>query len=66
MAKGYRTVGLWEQLGYGRKRKALPPAPTPEQKAASRAVTESYLRKMALDGGVAPEQVDQWVAGRAA
>ena len=66
MARGTRNVGLLEQLGYRRKSKAPAPRPTAEQVAAGRAVTESYLRKMALDGGVPPDQIDQWVAGRAA
>lgn len=66
MARGIRKVGMLEQLGYGRKSKAAPPPPTPEQKAAGLALQEEYLRKMALDGGVPPEQVEAWVAEKAA
>lgn len=45
---------------------ATPPTPTPEQKAASRALMESQLRKMAIDGGVPDDQIEAWVAEKAA
>lgn len=66
MVRGTRKVGLFEQMGYGRKRKALPTPPTPEQQAAIRALTETHLRKMAIEGGVPAEEIDAWVAEKAA
>lgn len=66
MTRGTRKVGLFEQLGYGRKRKAAPPMPTPEQKAASKAMQVEFLRNMAINGGIPSDEVDQWVAERAA
>lgn len=66
MARGIRKVSRLEQMGYGRKKKAAPVIPTDEQKAASRATTENYLRNMAINGGIPADEVDAWVAERAA
>lgn len=66
MARGIRKVGMLEQLGYRPRSKSLPPAPTPEQKAASRAMQEEFLRKMALNGGIPADEIDAWVAEKAA
>lgn len=66
MTRGVRKVGRLEQMGYGRKRNAAPPAPTPEQVAASRAAQEEFLRKMAPAWGVPADEVDAWIEGRAA
>jgi hypothetical protein len=66
MARGTRNVGMLEQMGYGRGRKALPTPPTPEQQAAGRALQVEFLRNMAINGGVPPDEADQWAEERAA